>query len=146
MRCAPTNCATEIIVLAKLLLDTSVWIEFMRGSEPICSEVKVMLDRDTIVCVGLILAELLQGAKSVKESRFIRNFGDVFEFPAETVDRWCRAGELSATIRSKGVTVPLSDCFIAICASDTRSQLLTFDRHFEEIARFIKLTIRLITI
>jgi predicted nucleic acid-binding protein len=138
------NCDGEIIGLANVLLDTSVWIEFMRGREPVCSEVRAMLDNDMIVCNGIILAELLQGVKSGNESKFIKNFPDVFEFPAETVDRWMRSGELAAAMRAKGVTVPLSDCFIAVSAVDAASELVSADNHFEEIARFIPLKFKLI--
>lgn len=111
----------------------------MRGREPVSSQVRAMLDNDTIVCNGIILAELLQGVKTCNESKCIKNFPDVFEFPAETVDRWLRSGELAATMRAKGVTVPLSDCFIAVTAADTQSELMSFDHHFEEIVRFIPL-------
>lgn len=135
----------ETIVLAKVLLDTSVWIEFMRGREPVCGLVRAMLDNDVIVCNGIILAELLQGCKASNESIFIKNFTDVFEFPAETVERWLRSGELAAEMRAKGVTVPLSDCFIALTALDTKAELISADHHFEEIARFIPLKLRLIS-
>jgi len=139
------NCDGEIIDLANVLLDTSVWIEFMRGREPVCSQVRAMLDNDTVVCTGIILAELLQGVKSSNESKFIKNFPDVFEFPPETTARWLSSGELAAAMRAKGVTVPLSDCFIAITAVDTKSELITADRHFEEISHFIPLIFRLIS-
>jgi len=80
--------------LDKVLVDTSVWIEFFKKREPWYSTVSRLMDDKRVCCAGIILAELIQGAKSTKELEVLKDFRHVFEFPDESVDLWQAAGEL----------------------------------------------------
>lgn len=117
----------------RVLVDTSAWIEFFRKKEPWHSAVLSLMDHGRICCIGVIIAELLQGAKSEKELSVLRDFIHVFEFLPEDVCLWDKAGELSYRLRKAGKSVGLSDCFIATTASINGAELLTNDRHFEVI-------------
>ena len=55
----PKNCAMEISDLARVLVDTSVWIEFFRKHEPYHGIVSRLIDDEQIFCCGIILAERL---------------------------------------------------------------------------------------
>ena len=107
----------------KVLVDTSAWIEFFRKKDPYYTVVLGLVDEDRICCAGIILGELLQGARSGKELEVIKDFLHVFEFVPESPDLWEKAGELSFALRRKGEAVGLSDCFIAVAAA-LRSPLL----------------------
>ncbi len=137
----PTISATETAALAKVLVDTSVWIEFFRKHEPLHGAVVELLDADRVCCTGLILGELMQGAKSERELLVIRDFTHVFQFLPETPQLWEKAGRLSYTLRRKGITVGLADCFIAVSAAEAGAQLLTLDGHFEAIRSALKLSL-----
>jgi predicted nucleic acid-binding protein len=102
--------------LDKILVDTSVWIEFFRKKEPWYSAVSGLLDDKRICCSGIILAELIQGAKSEKEPGVLRDFRHVFEFLDESVDLWQAAGELSNTLQRKGKSIGPADCYLAASA------------------------------
>ena len=131
----------ETIALAKVLVDTSVWIEYFRRHEPFHGAVLKLLDADLVCCTGLILAELMQGAKSERELSVIANFTHVFEFLPETPRLWEKTGRLSFTLRRKGITVGLADCFIAVSTAEAGAQLFTLDSHFEAIRPLLKFSV-----
>lgn len=119
----------------KVLVDTSAWIEFFRKKEPYYSIVLKLIDDDLVSCIGIVLAELLQGAKSVKELNTIKEFLHVFDFLPESVTSWEKAGELSYALKQKGKTVGLSDCYIAVLAGSSNVRLLTLDKHFDVLKK-----------
>jgi predicted nucleic acid-binding protein len=125
----------ETTVLARVLIDTSIWIEFFRQREPHHSKITKLIDDDQVVCCGIILAELMQGAKSDKELAVLDDFLKVFTFIPETPELWAAAGKLSGKLRRKGVTVGLSDCFIATAAASVKVQVATLDSHFEVLSK-----------
>jgi predicted nucleic acid-binding protein len=119
--------------LDKVLVDTSVWIEFFKKREPWHGIVSGLIDDKRVCCTGLVLAELIQGAKSEKELGVLGDFRHVFEFLAESTDLWQTAGELSHALLRKGKSVGLADCYLAATAKANRAALLTLDKHFEVI-------------
>ena len=114
-------------------MDTSVWIEFFRKHQPYHGIVTRLIDDEQIVCCGIVLAELMQGAKSDKELAVLDNFPHVFTFIPETTALWSAAGKLSFKLRRKGFTVGLSDCFIAVSAASANAQVATLDIHFQHL-------------
>ncbi|MGE5189489.1 MAG: PIN domain-containing protein [Gemmatimonadota bacterium] len=114
-----------------MLVDTSAWIGFFRKKEPYYGTVLQLIDDDRVCCAGLVIGELLQGAKSEKELDVLKNFLHVFEFLPETPRLWKEAGELSYSLRRKGEAVGLSDCLLAVAAAAHGAEILTLDRHFD---------------
>ena len=82
----------------KVLVDTSAWIDYFRKKEPAYCLVSELLREERICCIGIVLAELLQGAKSTKEIDVIKDFIHIFEFLPERPQLWEQAGELSWTV------------------------------------------------
>lgn len=123
----------------KILVDTSAWIEFFRKKEPYYSVVLELLDNDMVCCMGIVLAELLQGAKSEKELNTIKEFLHVFDFLPESVKSWEKAGELSYALKQKGKAIGLSDCYIAVLTRSSNVRLLTLDKHFDVLKKEIEL-------
>jgi predicted nucleic acid-binding protein len=137
----PMNYATETGDLARVLVDTSVWIEFFRKHEPYHSIVTRLIDDEQIFCCGIILAELMQGAKSDKELAVLDDFPRVFPFITETPELWVTAGRLAFQLRRKGVTIGLSDCYIAVAAASVSAQVATLDSHFQLLIKPAKITL-----
>lgn len=125
----------------KLLVDTSAWIEFFRKKEPYYSIVSEYMDNDAVCCIGIIFAELLQGAKSEKEINTIKEFLYVFDFISEKIKLWEKAGELSYTLHRKGKAIGLADCYVAVAANSMDLKLLTMDKHFKVIGKEIDLNL-----
>ncbi len=117
----------------RYLVDTSVWIEFFRKKQPWYSRVAGWIDEDSICCNGLIYAELLQGAKTEKEIKTLKEFLHVFEFLKDSPELWEEAGILSYRLKRKGKTVGLADCYIAMLAHKYRVTLVTTDKHFKTL-------------
>ncbi len=126
-------------VLGKILIDTSVWIEFFRKKAPYFEIVQNLIEEDSVCCLGLIYAELLQGAKSEKELGTLKEFMHVFDFIPESVVLWEKAGLISHTLRRKGKEISLSDCLIASSAVSSGATLFTLDKHFQTIKKQIDL-------
>ncbi len=129
----------EITGSDKILVDTSIWIEFFRGNEEIKPVIERYLDNRLICCSGLIMGELLQGAKTEKEFGVIKSFIDCFEFLPEKMVHWLHAGRLSFDLRRKGITVSLSDCFIAVIAIYYGVSVYTNDEHFHLMEKAVNI-------
>ena len=125
--------------LDKILVDTSVWIEFFRKKEPFYTQVTQFIDDDKICCIGIILAELIQGAKTLKEIETLKDFIYVFLFLDEPAELWGKAGELSFTLRKAGTQIGLADCYIAAIAHQNKVGILTLDNHFSIIKKHLDL-------
>ena len=121
--------------MGKVLIDTSVWIEFFKKKEPCFSSVENLIGDDRVCCLSLIYAELLQGAKSDKEINTIKEFMYVFDFIPDSVAIWEEAGLTSQALRRKGKSIGLADCFIAASAVSCGASLFTLDKHFSSIRR-----------
>ncbi|OQZ01544.1 MAG: VapC toxin family PIN domain ribonuclease [Candidatus Brocadia sp. UTAMX2] len=124
-----------------VLVDTSAWIEFFRKKAPYHKTVLELIDSNSICCAGIVLAELIQGAKSQKEVDVLKEFLHVFDFIPDSTEVWEKAGELSFSLRRKGEIVGLADCYISVVASSNKVKLLTLDKHFDIIRKEITLNL-----
>lgn len=124
----------------RVLVDTSVWVDYFRGTSPPVSEKMDSLLSEAVVCVPkIVLAELLQGAKSDREVAAIEDFLEAFTIIDHGPDTWMKAGKLSRRLRSRGRTIHLIDCYIAVIAEESRCALFTLDEHFREISKLLPL-------
>jgi predicted nucleic acid-binding protein len=86
------------------------------------------------ICVPqIVLAELMQGAKSEKELSVIAEFMEAFTIIGQTDQTWVKSGRLSYELRKKGKNVNLTDCYIAVMAQENNCAVFTLDRHFKDI-------------
>ncbi len=60
-----------------IILDTSVWIEYFRQSEPIADQVSILLEKQKVTAVEPVFAELLFGVRNVQERSVIRTFWQI---------------------------------------------------------------------
>ncbi len=117
-----------------VIADTSVWIEFFRGGhEPVREALRRLVRAQQAVLVGVVLAELLQGCRSVKEADSILSNLAGLRFLTDSFTSWRHAGELSASLRRKGITIPLSDLVMAALALEHGCQIYSLDPHFKQI-------------
>ncbi|MBI3600590.1 MAG: PIN domain-containing protein [Nitrospinae bacterium] len=120
----------------KVIIDTSVWINYFQNPPSILSEqVKEIVFYGEVYVPKIIIAELIQGAHSEKEVSAIQNFLDAFRIVGEDEDTWFNAGKLSYALKKKGRTVNLTDCYIAVIAKKQNCAILTLDKHFKEIEK-----------
>ena len=118
----------------KILIDTSIWIDYFQNRSSIISEkVDKILSENEVYVPKIVIAELIQGAKSEKEISIIEDFLDAFHIVDQKEDTWLKAGRLSSDLKKKGKTINLFDCYITAIAQEHECKIFTLNRHFKEI-------------
>jgi predicted nucleic acid-binding protein len=121
------------------LVDTSVWIDFLRGRNAThVDALKTLLEGDEIVGIApIILQEILQGADSQDRfDKWRRYFSDLSCYiSADPTATHIAAAQLYQLCRRNGKTPRSSnDCLIARIAIEEQLLLLHNDRDFDVIA------------
>ena len=121
------------------LVDTSVWVDYIRGRD--CQHVEFLRDllsNPIAVCIThLIYMEILQGARDAASFDRLRNYfsGQQFYAFSDMTAGHTSAARIYLDCRQRGVTVrSTADCLIAACAIQSKTTLLHHDRDFERIA------------
>jgi tRNA(fMet)-specific endonuclease VapC len=120
----------------KILVDTSVWIEYFKNKfTNLSKKVDEILLRHEIYVPKIVIAELIQGVKSEKEIPIIEDFVNTFNILDQKEDTWIKAGKLSFNLKKKGKIVNLIDCYIAVIALEFDCQIFSLDEHFKDIQK-----------
>jgi len=117
------------------LIDSSAWIEYLRpnGSQKVKQRVREVLEKDEAVTCGIVVVEILRGAKDEKIFKMLKEtLLSLLQIPLndEVIEK---AAEWGCTLDRKGKNVPTTDLFIAAAASD-KAVVLHVDSDFETIA------------
>jgi predicted nucleic acid-binding protein len=117
-----------------VIADTSVWIPFFnRADSPEKAVLDLLIDADEVALTGVVLAELLQGCRTHSERHTLAGALLALRYYEVTQTTWLRAGDLSAQLLRKGVTLPLSDLIIATVAIERDCLIYSLDAHFKRI-------------
>ena len=129
----------------KILVDTSVWIDFFNGvsSVPRVS-LRKLLEAEEEVCISsYILAETLQGFKNEREFEAAKRH--LLYLPILDLtnpESYISAAQLYRTCRKRGVTIrKTADCLIAQTAIEHGVPLLHNDKDFDRITSVSSLQI-----
>lgn len=125
-----------------VLVDTSCWIEYFNHPETkTANAVRALILDDRAALNGVVLAELLWGARTENESSRLRDALGATIWTETSRAVYARAGELGFALRRRGVTVPITDCVIAASAEVIGGRILTLDEHFGELASSASITL-----
>ncbi|MDE2060700.1 MAG: PIN domain-containing protein [candidate division NC10 bacterium] len=116
-----------------VIIDTSLWIEYFKGSAPNASFVERLVLEERAVTTGAVLAELLQGVRSEREGQTIAEVFGGLPTLEITTEIWKAAGQLACALRRQGVTVPLTDVALGALALGHHLLVFSLDKHFEQI-------------
>ncbi len=117
-----------------ILPDTSVWIEYFRRREsPTQVELRHLLERDQVIVAGVVLTELLRGARSEGEFEFLTRTLGLLPQAEVSEDTWVRCGEVSYSLMRQGTTIGLVDALIAAMALDGGHDVYALDSDFHLI-------------
>jgi predicted nucleic acid-binding protein len=121
-------------------VDTSVWIPYFRetGSE-YGDLIDSLIDENRVHINGIILAELLTGARSPAELDRLSSALAGLKFVPSDRASFQSAGRSGFALKRKGISVPLSDVIIASDCIDHSLVLIESDRHFVTIAAHLPL-------
>lgn len=122
--------------MKKVLLDTSGYIELLKGDERIYD---LLSDAEKVFFSVISLGELYAGYKGGTKEKYnlsiLRKFlskqsVSVVNITDETakIFAWVKNG-----LRKKGKAVPINDVWISANAFETGSAIITFDSHFRNV-------------
>lgn len=128
-----------------ILVDSSAWIEFQRGSgSPAHLRLKAAIEDDEqLAVIGLIVLEVLAGARDERQAEALNRLLSrcrllLLDEPSD----YEAAAALYRSCRREGTTVRrLPDCLIAAVAMREHLPLLHQDSDFDAIARHADLEI-----
>jgi predicted nucleic acid-binding protein len=116
-----------------IIADTSIWVEFFRGRQPVYSRLRELLERGSVLGQECIFGELLSGARSVRETGLIESYWKNVPKIDET-GIWMEAGKLCASRGLHASGVGLVDAAILALANRAGAEIWTLDRRLLEEA------------
>ena len=124
----------------KVLMDTSAYTAFLRGS-PEVKEAVQQADKIVFnpVVLGELIAGFLMGRNERKNRAILKDFlGSprviVAEIDEETSERYA---VIVQSLRMKGAPIPTNDLWIAASAMQHGLKVLTTDKHYLEVPQII---------
>ena len=124
-----------------VIVDTSAWIPFFNRPESTEKQViEELIDQGDAAIVGVVLAELLQGCRSREEREELQEALLALPYLGVSQATWIAAGEISAGLLRKGITLPLTDLVIAAAAIEHHCSVYSLDAHFQKIPSLIRYT------
>ena len=113
-----------------ILVDTSAWVDFFRGREPLANAVDGALAANDAALCGPVEAELRRGMLNERERRKVLPLLAGCHLLAQPEGLWAEAGELGFALRRRGVTPKTLDLLIATYALSHSAAVLTADKDF----------------
>ncbi len=121
-----------------ILADTSVWINFLRKSDPDTVDMlKAYLKNDHVYAISAVFGELLQGVKSKRERSLVTTLWENLP-KVEEQQLFIKAGELSNQHKLYAQGVGLVDCYILAAAIDNNLALWTLDKKLQNAIDIIE--------
>ena len=118
-----------------VLVDTTIWVKFLRGLEIGVRDRLSAWIREEKVCINeIILLEILKGARSDREYNLLRDDFSALRLLNIIPAVWELAGNASNKLRKRGIDVPLTDVLISATALHYRCRLWHDDKHFNLIS------------
>ncbi len=117
-----------------VIADTSVWIPFFTRPDSLeKAALDFLIGAVEVVLVGVVLAELLQGCRTPAERDSLSDALLALPYYEVARSTWSQAGDLSAPLLRRGITLPLSDLIIAALAIERNCRVYSLDGHFKKI-------------
>lgn len=126
----------------KVLVDTSVWVDFFRKKDsPVSIKLREYLKLNQVCYAGPITIELYQGAKTQHEIEVFNQLFDTITYLDITRKHYHHAGLVSQKAAREGRIFSTVDVILAILAHDEQLSLFTLDSHFQDISRYCPLSL-----
>ena len=121
--------------LESVLIDTSVWIDALRGKTPdIVTVTQGLLNDDRVLTCGPVIFEIKRGLRPGERRKILPLFDALIRLSFDE-SVWDGAGDLDASLRKKGITIPPMDVIIAQVCLHHKVFLFTLDAHFCSVPR-----------
>jgi predicted nucleic acid-binding protein len=128
-----------------ILVDTSIWIDFLRGENSLERRIlhKLIEDEEEISISGIILTEILQGIKEDKKYQITKNY--FLEFPMyepSGINTYIDAARIYRECRNNGKMIRSTiDCIVAAICIENDIAVLHKDRDYDIIQECVGLKV-----
>ena len=118
-----------------ICVDTSVWIEFLRGrNRRLNSMLSQYLDDDAVILSRLVLLEIINGASS-RDAAVLKRHLSALPILDPLPSTWDIVEGWIDTARSKGERFGIVDLLIAAQASEKGADIWSLDADFQRMAK-----------
>ncbi|MDR3058989.1 MAG: PIN domain-containing protein [Prevotella sp.] len=115
-----------------IILDTTIWIEFLRKNQDYFSKICKLLENKEILAIECVFGELLQGAKNNSEKEMIKNYWN--HLPKNNYENIIiEAGLYSSENKLLDKGVGLIDTIILMHGIRSNTKIWTLDTKFLRI-------------
>lgn len=128
----------------RVLIDSPVWVGFLRGQKAARAFVDTLLKDGRAAITGPIYAEVLSGLKSPNDFQSLSILFRSLQWVDPPEDCWARVAQTRFTLARTGVDAHLIDLLIAHTAAHNMCEVLSADRDFERIARVLPFVFTLV--
>ena len=115
-----------------ILIDTSVWIEFLRGNEKYFPQVSELLESGNVHSVEPIFAELLQGANNKREVEIITDYWNNINNYNEK-GLWIESGKISQEKKLYSKGIGIIDAMIISYANKYNLKIWSLDKKLNSV-------------
>jgi len=120
----------------KVLVDTSVWIDYFRGADN-SKNLDLLIDDNIIVTNEIVLAELVPYLKIKKQKKVIGLLHEIQKTPLDI--SWKEITEFQVKCLENGANgVGIPDLIIAQNAKQNGSSIYSLDKHFRLLNQVLK--------
>lgn len=119
--------------MSVLAVDTSVWVDFLRG-EPL-PELERALEQGLVLLPPVVCAELLSSPLPPRRRRELGDMLRDLPLAEAPFEHWARVGALRAGLLRAGVSLSTPDAHVAQCAMDCDGLLWSRDKVFGTVAK-----------
>ena len=118
-----------------IVVDTSVWIAALRGSDGAeAATLRGLLDADEVALPVPVRSELLMGASGVTRKQLAERLGALTVlYPTD--DTWRTLDSWTERASRSGHTFSVVDLMVAILASDVDALIWSLDKDFERLEK-----------
>jgi len=110
-----------------IIVDASVVIDYIRSQDP---KLQTLLLALPVAICGVTRAEVLCGSRDPAHRQKLIVALAPFQFMSLSDSLWDTVGDNLATLRSKGITVPMADAVIATLGIENDIEVWARDPHF----------------
>jgi predicted nucleic acid-binding protein len=122
-----------------IILDTSVWIEYLRQNEPIANQVSNLLAEQKVIAVEPVFAELMFGVRNVQERNVIRTFWQILPRADLEEESLFKTSDLAFQYDFQDKGIDLIDALVIRTAQMGNHQLWTLNKRIISILDNVQL-------
>lgn len=121
--------------MSMILVDTSVWVAYFRGSDAnLAAHLRLLLEEDQVALAVPVKIEILDGS-SAKELVPLRRVLEALPFLVPSASTWERVEEWVEKAVYKGERFGVGDLLIAALAADRDMALWSLDSDFARMKK-----------